>query len=56
MEGSSILKRSKVAKKAESLKYIKVFKEAFQRHSQPQSCKVPTKAALLQNSLKYVKF
>ena len=55
MEGSLILKYLKVAKEAESLKYIKVFKEAFQHHFWPQGCKVPTKAVLLQNSLKYVK-
>jgi len=38
MESSLILKRLKVAKvtkDAKSLKRIKVFKEAFQRHPQP---------------------
>ena len=55
IESSSILKHLNVAKKSESLKYAKVFKEAFQHHPRPQGCKVPTKAALLQNSLKRVK-
>ena len=47
MESSLILKRLKVVEEAESLKHVKVFKEAFQHHPQPQSCKVPTKATLL---------
>ena len=55
MESSSILKHLNIVKELKSLKYTKVFKEAFQHHPRPQGCKVPTKAALLQNSLKRVK-
>ena len=55
IKSSSILKRLKVAEEEKSLKYAKVFEEAFQRHFWPQGCKVPTKVALLQNSLKRVK-
>ena len=55
MESSSILKYLNVAKESESPKYVKVFEETFQRHPRPQGCKIPTKAALLQNSLKHIK-
>ena len=58
IKSSSILKCLNVVKeaeKAESLKCIKVLKEVFQCHFWLQSCIVPTKTALLQNSLNCVK-
>ena len=55
IESSLILKYLNMVEESESLKCIKVFKEAFQRHPRLQSCKVPIKAVLLQNSLKCVK-